>query len=391
MLRPIFVTASLAHGGAERHAITLMNRLAERGHECHAVYIKSDAGQIERLRLRDGGSVRCLGALRYLDLHALADFAKHIARVGPSVIVAANPYSLMYSWLALRLLRLRVPLVVTYHSTRVLGAKEHLQMILYRLFFWAADCAVFVCEKQRRHWHRRGVFSRRNAMIYNGVDTRQFVDRSSPEQRDELRRSLGFSGADYVIGISARLSPEKNHAQLVEAIAKLRGMGIPARALIIGDGDLREQIESQARNLEIRDEVVIAGLQQDVRPYIAVCDVMVLCSHTEAFSLAAIEAMSMAKPFVHSEVGGAAEMIRPGENGFLFPVGDTQALVDRLARLADPGERQRMGQQARSMVESMFSEKTMIDRYENLLLDLQSVAAAQDRQPIGNCGETGIR
>ena len=145
MLRPIFVTASLAHGGAERHAITLMNRLAERGHECHAVYIKSDAGQIERLRLRDGGSVHCHGALRYLDRHALADFAKRIARVGPSVIVAANPYALMYSWLALRRLRLRVPLVVTYHSTRVLGAKEHLQMILYRLFFWASDCAVFVC------------------------------------------------------------------------------------------------------------------------------------------------------------------------------------------------------------------------------------------------------
>ena len=391
MLRPIFVTASLAHGGAERHAITLVNRLAERGHECHAVYIKSDAGQIDRLRLRDGGSVHCLGALRYFDRHALTDFTKYIARVGPSVIVAANPYALMYSWLALRLLRLRVPLVVTYHSTRVLGAKEHLQMMLYRLFFWAADCAVFVCEKQRRHWLRRGVFSRRNEMIYNGVDTEEFCDRSIPEQRARLRRSLDFSDADYVIGISARLSPEKNHVQLVEAVAKLRAMGIPARALMIGDGDLREQIESRALKLGIRRDVVITGLQQDVRPYIAVCDALVLCSHTEAFSLAAIEAMSMGKPFVHSEVGGAAEMIRPGENGFLFPVGDTYALVDRLARLADPGERHRMGQQARSRVESMFSEKKMIDRYENLLLDLQSIAGAADRQPIGSCGETGLR
>lgn len=391
MLRPIFVTASLAHGGAERHAITLVNRLAERGHECHAVYIKSDAGQIGRLRLRDGGSVHCLGALRYFDRHALADFAKHIARVGPSVIVAANPYALMYSWLALRLLRLRVPLVVSYHSTRLLGAKEQLQMLLYRLFFWAADCAVFVCEKQRRHWFRRGVFSRRNEMIYNGVDTGEFCDRSVPEERARLRRALGLADADYVIGISARLSPEKNHVQLVDAVAKLREMGIPARALMIGDGDLREQIEARARNLEIRHDVVITGLQQDVRPYIAICDVMVLCSHTEAFSLAAIEAMSMGKPFVHSEVGGAAEMIRPGENGLLFPVGDTHALVDRLARLADAGERQRMGVHARSRVQSLFSQKTMIDRYENLLADLQSVAAAQDRQPVGSCGQTGLR
>lgn len=374
-LRPLFVTGSLGHGGAERHAITLVNRLAERGHECHAVYIKSGAGQIDRLRLREGGSVHCLDAVRYFDRRALADFAAHIVRIRPSVIVAANSYALMYSLLAVRLSGLRVPLVVTYHSTRLLGAKEQFQMLLYRLFFWAADCSVFVCEKQRRYWLRRAVFSRRNEMIYNGVDTREFLDRSSPDERVRLRGVLGFSSADYVVGISARLSPEKNHVQLVDAVARLRGMGIPARVLMIGDGDLREAIESRARELNVEHDVVITGHQQDVRPYIAVCDAMVLCSHTEAFSLAAIEAMAMGKPFVHSDVGGAAEMILPGVNGFLFPVGDTGALVDRLARLAHRGERERMGSNARARMEALFSEATMVDLYEQLLLDLVSCSA----------------
>jgi len=391
MARLIFVTASLCHGGAERHAITLVNRLSERGHECHAVYIKSDAGQLDRIRLGNSGSVHCLDAERFFDRRALADFAAHIARIRPSVIVAANPYALMYSWLALRLARLRVPLVVTYHSTRLLGVKEQLQMVLYRLFFWAADCSVFVCEKQRRHWLRRAVLSRRNEMIYNGVDTEEFCDRSSPVQRARLRSALGFSSADYVIGISARLRPEKNHVQLVDAVAMLRAMGIPARVLMIGDGDSREVIESRARELNVGHDVVITGLKQDVRPYVAVCDAMVLCSHTEAFSLAAIEAIAMGKPFVHSDVGGAAEMIRHGEDGFLFPVGDTGALVDRLARLADPRERERMGDHARARVEALFSEKTMVDRYEKLLLELQSIAAAHERQPIGNRSETGLR
>jgi glycosyltransferase involved in cell wall biosynthesis len=390
-LRPIFVTGSLCHGGAERHAITLVNRLAERGHECHAVYIKSDAGQIDRLRLREGGSVHCLDAVRYFDRRALADFAAHIVRIRPSVIVAANSYALMYSWLALRLSRLRVPLVVTYHSTRLLGVKEQLQMVLYRLFFWTADCSVFVCEKQRRHWLRRAVLSRRNEMIYNGVDTGEFCDRSSPEERTRLRGALGFSGADYVIGISARLRPEKNHVQLVDAVAMLRAMGIPARVLMIGDGDSREVIESRARELNVGHDVVITGHQQDVRPYVAICDAMVLCSHTEAFSLAAIEAMALGKSLVHSDVGGAAEMIRHGENGFLFPAGDTGALVDRLARLADQMERERMGSNARARVEALFSEKTMVDRYEKLLLELQSIAATQERQPLHNRSETGVR
>jgi glycosyltransferase involved in cell wall biosynthesis len=370
-LRAMFVTATLAHGGAERQSITLMNRLAERRQECHLVHIKrAGTDQLGRIRLRDGGSVYCLDAVRYLDRRALAGFAAHISRTNPSVIIAANPYALMYATLALRLSRRRVPLIVTFHSMRLLDLRERLQMLAYRPLFWLADCAVFVCDNQRRHWSWRGVFSRRNEVIHNGVDTEEFRDRSGPEARGRLRGELGFSGTDYVIGICARLSRDKNHVQLVEAVATLRARGIPARVLMVGDGDMRAAVESRAHELEVGNDVVITGFQQDVRPYIAVCDAMVLCSHTEAFSLAAIEAMAMGKPFVHSLVGGAAEMIRPGENGFLFPVGDTGALVDRLSLLADPGERERMGRHARAGVEALFSETAMLDRYEQLLMDL---------------------
>jgi glycosyltransferase involved in cell wall biosynthesis len=243
-------------------------------------------------------------------------------------------------------------------------------MMIYRLFFWASDCLVFVCERQRRCWLRRGVFSRRNEVIYNGVDTEEFCDKWSPGDRRVLRNALGFSDADYVIGISALMRPEKNHVQLVEAIAMLRNLGIPARALMIGDGETRGAIRARARELEVEGDVVITGLQQEVRPFIAACDVMALCSFTEAFSLAAIEAMALSKPLVHSDVGGAAEMIVPGRNGFLFPAGDTKALVDKLAILAQRAVSRRMGRDARATVESLFSEKTMVDRYEQTLLGL---------------------
>ncbi len=369
-LRAIFVTGSLSHGGAEGHAIAVMNRLAERGHECHAVYIKSSAGQLDRVRLRDGGTVRCLNAAHYFDVRAVGDFAAHISRIRPSAIVAANPYALMYSWLALRLSRLRVPLVVTYHSNRLLGAKERLQMIFYRLLFWTADCLVFVCERQKRYWLRRGVISRRNEVIYNGVDTGEFRDRWSSEERGALRSTLGFRDVDYVIGISALLRPEKNHVQMVDAVAMLRNMGIPARVLMIGDGEMRGAVQAHARELGVESHVVITGLQRDVRPYIAACDAMALCSFTEAFSVAAIEAMALSKPVVHSDVGGAAEMIVPGRNGFLFPPGDTAAFVHKLAILADRAVSRKMGGDAREAVETFFSEKAMVDRYEQLLLEL---------------------
>jgi glycosyltransferase involved in cell wall biosynthesis len=103
------------------------------------------------------------------------------------------------------------------------------------------------------------------------------------------------------------------------------------------------------------------------------CDVVVLCSvAVETLSIAALEAMALERPVVHSDIGGAAEMIRPGENGFLFPVGDTGALVERLAALAGEEARRRMGVAARATVEQRFSERAMVDRYETLLLDLES-------------------
>ena len=370
MARVMFVTASLCHGGAERHSITLMNRLAERRHECHAVYIKSGADQLERIRLRGGATVQCLDATRYFDRPALARFASHISRIQPSAIVAANPYALMYAALAMRLSRRRVPLIVTFHSTRLLGLKEQLQMAAYRLLFWGADCAVFVCENQRRYWRRRGVFSRRNEVIYNGVDTDEFSDRVSATAGAGMRAALGFHDADYVIGISAVLRPEKNHLQLVDAIALLRARGIPARALIIGDGPMRAAVETRARERKIVNHVVITGFQDDVRAHVAACDVMTLCSFTEAFSLAALEAMALGKPVVHVDVGGAAEMISPGHNGYLFPAGDTGAFVRALTALAERVDSRRMGGNARRVVEALFSAGTMVDRYEAVLLEL---------------------
>ena len=369
-MRPLFVTGSLVHGGAERHSITLMNRLAERGHECHAVYVKNDPSQLDRIRLRGEGSVKCLDASRYMDFSALGFFKEHLLKLRPSVVVAANAYALMYATLAVRWARLGAPILVTWHSTKLLGLKEQLQMLAYRAFFRAATCAVFVSERQRRYWKRRLLWSPRNEVIHNGVDTEQFSESWNTEARVRTRASLGLEEGDFVVGLSAVLRPEKNPLQLVDAVARLRRRRVPARALFIGDGEMRAAVEARAREHGIGGEVLVTGLQQDVRPWLAACDVVALCSFTEAFSLAAIEAMAMAKPVVHADVGGAAEMIVPGWNGFLFPVGDTEALVGRLALLADRETAERMGRRAREAAVTSFSERRMVERYASTLAEI---------------------
>lgn len=369
-LRPLFVTGSLAHGGAERHSITLMNRLAERGHHCHAVYVKDNNSQLERIRQGEESSVLCLHASGFFDRQAVNRFAAHIDRLRPSVIIAANGYALMYASLAQFHSGWQVPIVATFHTTEVSGAREWLKMLVDRPFFWHAQHTVFVCQTQKDYWLRRGLGSRHNTVIHNGVDTEHFRNTVPLAECQALRQACGFANTDYVIGISAVLRPEKNHLQLVNAVAVLRSMGIPARVLIIGDGPLRAEVESHSRTLKVANSTHITGFVQDVRPYVASCDVMALCSLSiETFSLAALEAMSMGKPVIHSDVGGAAEMIIPGHNGYLFQAGNTGEFVHRLLELSEPKLAEKMGTAARELVERVFSESVMVDRYENLLMD----------------------
>jgi glycosyltransferase involved in cell wall biosynthesis len=364
----MFLTGSLAHGGAEHHAITLANRLAERGHECHTAWVKPEAAQ--RARLRSAGSALSLDAARYLDWRSVRILAASLIRLQPAAVVAANPYALMYASLARRLAGRRVPLVVIYHSTRWPGLKEQAKLLAYRLCMWAAERTVFVCEYQRRYCLRRGLRSRRNAVIHNGVDVERFRDAATPAERRAARAALGYTDADYVLGVAGGLRPEKNHVQLLEATARLRQRGLPAKALFIGDGTTRAALESRARALGIAQHLSVTGFREDIRPCVTACDVMCVCSLTEALSLAALEAMAMSRPLIHSQVGGASELIESGCNGLLFPVADTAALIAGLVRLADGDTRAAMGRAARHTIESGFTERRMVDRYEELLMEV---------------------
>jgi glycosyltransferase involved in cell wall biosynthesis len=129
-------------------------------------------------------------------------------------------------------------------------------------------------------------------------------------------------------------------------------------------------VQQYVRAQGLTDAVIFAGEQEDVRPFIAAFDVGVLCSTTETFSVAALEIMAMGRPVVLSNLGGASEMVIEGENGFLFPVGDTEALVGHLRSLYHNGRRGTMGNKARQTVVKQFSHREMTRSYCKVLTAL---------------------
>lgn len=364
----LLVVNSLCVGGAEKHAVTLLNALDTRRFRLSLAYLKNDGALLPQVQAEHAeGGVFCCAVGRKIDLAAARRLAAHMRAEAIDVVMCTNPYSLLYAWLAKAIGRSGARIVEVFHSTELGSFADELQMLFYRPWILAADRLVYVCDNQRRYWRRRALRARADLVIHNGIDIRHFADRYTAEDKRMLRAGHGFGVDDYVVGLCAAMRPEKAHGDLLAALARLHAEGLPVRGLLIGDGPQRGAIAARIAALGLENDVRITGFAADVRPLIAACDVMAITSHhVETFSIAALEAMALGKPMVMTEIGGAAEQIRPQRNGFLYPRGDIDALCDALRALHDPELRRAMGVQARATVVQRFSEERMVDAYARL-------------------------
>ena len=313
----LFIVNSLETGGAEKQVVTLLNHLDPGRFRLHLAYLKRNEKLLPQLRQERLATVLCCDVSRRIDSQAVLRLRELIAGGGIDVIVCTNSYSTLYGWLATRSSGARPKRVTVFHTTRLRSAKERAQMLLYRRLFNRSDLLIYVCESQRVHWRSRGLRPATDEVIYNGIDTAHYTDHRSSGELRALRHSLGCSDQDYVIGLCSVFRPEKAHGDLLDAISRLRTAGVPAKGLLIGDGPERGAIERAVGRLGLEKDVVITGLTEDVRPFIGACDVMTLVSHAvEAFSLAALESMSLGKPMVMSDVGAPPSSWSMASTGF---------------------------------------------------------------------------
>ncbi|MGH2511176.1 MAG: glycosyltransferase family 4 protein, partial [Candidatus Limnocylindrales bacterium] len=148
-----------------------------------------------------------------------------------------------------------------------------------------------------------------------------------------FREEYGIAPDAAVVGVVARLEPEKGHPTLLEAWPAVLRAVPNAVLLIVGEGSRREELERQAAGLQITQRVVFTGRRDDVPAVTAALDVAVLPSYREAQGLSILEAMALSRPVVASRVGGIPEVIEDGVSGLLVPPHDPEALAGAIVRL----------------------------------------------------------
>jgi len=265
------------------------------------------------------------------DEDAIDAVAAHLAAVEADVVhnhmYRAEVVGTQAAWTLAAAGRSRPLVVGTVHSSRVRAEADR---DLIRRLTPRMDHLIAVSRAIVRKIEDEGRVGAPISLIYNGVDLARYAEQ---EVCCTLHREYDIPAGSPIVGVVARLEPEKGHPTLLEAWPAVREAVPNAHLLIVGEGAERTALELHAMGLGISRSVTFTGRRDDVPAVTAALDVAVLPSYREAQGLSILEAMALSRPVVASAVGGIPEMIEHGRTGLLVPPRDPEALAASLVRL----------------------------------------------------------
>ena len=341
-------------GGAERVALEIIRELLGAGHQVDLVLVHV-VGQLlplvpPEVRIVDLRAARLLGALGPL--------IRYFRRERPDAMQVSMWPLTTVAILAHRLSRSRALLMASDHIAFAhAGWRDKLTIRLtagplYRL----ADVRVVVSEGAARDLaDLTGLGREAIELIYNPISPPAQIYPSAGAERL-------WGGARHRIVTAGSLKPQKNHALLLRAFARMGRKD--ATLMILGEGPLRPELERLGAELGIAEQLVLPGFQIDPWPFYASASLFVLSSDYEGFANVVLEAMAAGLPVVSTDCpSGPAEILDQGRFGALVRVGDEAALAAAMERaLDDPGDAE--SRKARAATFSQGSAR----RYRELLV-----------------------
>ncbi len=222
------------------------------------------------------------------------------------------------------------------------------------------------------HFHREQALGlgighyRKVVAIPNGISSARLS--WTEEDRQQLRRVWSISDAEIILTYIGRLAPQKGLTYLFEALPMIkRKMGRPFRLILIGDGEKRRPLEAKALEMGMEHQILFTGFQQKVGAILSLSDLIVLPSFREGLSISLIEAMAAGKAIVATTIPSNMEATDGGRAALLVPPKNSKQLAEAILKIGnDPLMAQSLSTRARKTFFDHYTEKKMIQRYEEL-------------------------
>jgi len=381
--RLLQLLATGGNGGAQESYTGLLLRLDRQAYEIRALSLSAGSA-VQRLS-RLGVSVDVIEAED--DEAAVRELAAYLRREEIDLVHAHMFRAEVIGTRAA--LAAGTPVVVaTVHSSRVRSSDD---VATLAALTPAMDRLIVPSDAIAEKVRNEGRGGARFSVIPNGVDLGRFT---LPAPPCTLREDHGIPCDHVLLGVVARLEPEKGHTHLIAAMPEIVRRAPRTWLAIVGEGSLCDELKAQAAALPApaRDRVVFTGRREDIAAVTAELDVAVLPSLREAQGISILEAMARRKPVVASAVGGIPEVLTDGVDGLLVPSADASALADAIVRLArSPALRERIGEAGFATVRDRFSIDAQVRRIETLYAEelqragvTEALRASARRAPAGS-------
>jgi glycosyltransferase involved in cell wall biosynthesis len=256
------------------------------------------------------------------------------------------------------------------HGYTATDLKGRLYNQMDRWSLRSADRVIAVCRAFVPRLLAYGVQRERVRILHNSTGPAATVDRDEVTQ---LRNRLGLDPRDKVVLSIGRLSREKAHGDLIQALAHLQSLDprIQWKAVVVGKGPELPNLERMTSRLGLDGRVVFAGFHTNMAPFYAIADVFALPSLSEGSPNVLLEAMAAGVPVAATHTGGIPEIVTGDKHALLVPVGDTRALGAALGRLlSDRPLRERLASCARMRVRDAFSPERYVHSLAGFYMDV---------------------
>jgi N-acetyl-alpha-D-glucosaminyl L-malate synthase BshA len=363
----IGITCYPTYGGSGVVATELGKELAASGHEVHFISYSLPI----RLTMNERIFFHEVEVLSYplfeyppYDLVLATKMAEVVVKFNLDILHVhyAIPHSIS-AFLAKKMVTERaVPFVTTLHGTDItLVGNDRSYLPITRFGIEQSDAVTAVSEYLKARTIAEFNTDHPIEVVHNFVNCEVF----KKSQDTEFRRKFADDDEGLLIHIS-NFRPVKRVDDVIELFARVRQKQ-KTKLLMVGDGPDRPKAEWLAEVKEVAGDVHFLGKRDDMDRLLSVSDLLALPSEDESFGLVALEAMASEVPVIATRVGGVSEVVDDGIDGFLFGVGDTEAMADAASRiLGDEGLRARMGKAGREHARRDFCHDRIVSQYVDL-------------------------
>lgn len=351
----LFVITGLGLGGAERQLCILADKFYQRGYDVMIVSLNGETvvrPEEKNIKILNLNLKKSPLSFFKVIFHC----RKILKEYQPSVVHSHMFHANLLMRLVGFLFKKSYKLVCTAHSKNEGGA---LRMFIYRLTDKFADVNTNVSREALDEFIRNKAFSKsKSEVVYNGIDVDKFD--YNAESRTSIRHQLNIDDKEKVILAVGRLTPAKDYPNLINAFNILPD---DFRLIIIGEGELRNDIERHINRLNLTSRVTLLGSIDSVNDYYSACDLFVLSSEWEGFGLVVAEAMACKCIAVCTDAGGVKEVI--GNPQYVVPVSNFQALSDKIIKICELNTEQKkiIRNQNRNHIVKNFSITSVVDRW----------------------------